>query len=478
MTFSTYLFLFLFLPLVLGGYFALSRAKNPLWQRLFLLTASLVFIGYAGFPNLLWLLASGAAAYLAARVLQDLPASHVTLKRVVFLCAILVQVGLLAYCKYYNFFAENLALLFRSDYHARSIFLPLGISFFTFQQLLLLIRVNKGEYRVGDVLTYALFLAFFPYRSSGPIVDYRQMEEQIQDAGRRTFDSTRFVRGLYLLVVGLAKKLILADTLAIFVNNGFPTDSIPALPAAWAVALSYTFQLYFDFSGYSDMACGVSLMLGFDLPQNFDSPYKSESCTVFWRRWHMTLGRALTHCVYIPLGGNRKGTARTCLNVFLVMAVSGIWHGASWTFILWGAIYGLIQALERVLMPYLERIPRAIRVCLTFLCVNFLWVLFRAPSLSSAVCLWRGMFNFQNLSLSSVAPLTLDGIVDLPDLAAILFVGGMLLVSFVAVFCFENAYRKAQELTLSRPLLAWLVFLFVLSFVHLSRLSTFIYVNF
>ena len=478
MTFSTYLFLFLFLPLTLGGYFALSRVKNPVWQRIFLLLSSLVFVGWAGVYHLVWMLCSAALAYLFARLLGRETEGRRNARRALFVLGVLLQIALLAFCKYYHFFGAYLNDFFFHSETVYRLILPLGISYYTFQQVMLLIRVYQGEVRVGDPLTYALFVSFFPYRASGPIVDYGTMTDQLADENRRRFSSERFSRGLYLLVVGLSKKLVLADTLAVFANNGYGAEGVLSLPVAWATALSYTFQLYFDFSGYSDMATGISLMLGFDLPQNFDSPYKSESCTAFWRRWHMTLGRALTTCVYIPLGGNRRGKARTCLNVFLVMIVSGIWHGEDLTFLLWGAIYGVIMVFERVSMPLLEKIPKALRVLGTFLAVNFLWVLFRAPDFASALNLYRGMFNFSSLSVSGFVSLTADGIVGLPAFAALALVVGMLAASFVTVFCFENAYRKAEGLVLTKKTLFWLVFLFVLSFVHLSRLSTFIYVNF
>ena len=272
MTFSTYLFLFLFLPLTLGGYFALSRVKNPVWQRIFLLLSSLVFVGWAGVYHLVWMLCSAALAYLFARLLGRETEGRRNARRALFVLGVLLQIALLAFCKYYHFFGAYLNDFFFHSETVYRLILPLGISYYTFQQVMLLIRVYQGEVRVGDPLTYALFVSFFPYRASGPIVDYGTMTDQLADENRRRFSSERFSRGLYLLVVGLSKKLVLADTLAVFANNGYGAEGVLSLPVAWATALSYTFQLYFDFSGYSDMATGISLMLGFDLPQNFDSP--------------------------------------------------------------------------------------------------------------------------------------------------------------------------------------------------------------
>lgn len=279
-------------------------------------------------------------------------------------------------------------------------------------------------------------------------------------------------------MIGLFKKIVIADTLAVFVNNGFGNTSALGLLPAWIISLSYTFQIYFDFSGYSDMAIGIGKMFNIDLPINFNSPYKSKSISEFWKRWHMTLGRALANYIYIPLGGNRKGKTRTYINLFITFLVSGLWHGAAWSFVLWGALHGLFSILDRVFNKFLIKFPPFLKTVWTFLIINFLWVLFRANSMTEAYGIYKGMFNINNLGLNQFASIVNDGIIGFPNAISIIIVAIMLSISLIITFKFENTIEKSKSFNFTAKTAAYVSILFVISVIHLSRVSPFIYFNF
>ena len=343
MVFSSYIFLFAFLPLVLLGYYLLSRLKYPIYQRLFLIGASLFFYGYFNPSYLLIIVLSIFVNYLLAACISGGKGRFQT---VCFWLGILFNVGLLGYFKYRDFFVENINALFHTSFLLKHIALPLGISFFTFQQLSFLVSIRKGEERLERFDDYCIFVLFFPQLVAGPIVLYSEMIPQFKDPRRRYWNWDNAAAGAYIFTVGLFKKTVIADTLALFVDTGFGATSL-GFCAAWATALSYTFQVYFDFSGYSDMAVGLGKLFNIDIPFNFRSPYQSESIGVFWRRWHITLSRALQSYVYFPLGGSREGKLKTYRNLLITFLVSGLWHGAAWTFVLWGGLGRLFQASLR-----------------------------------------------------------------------------------------------------------------------------------
>lgn len=263
--------------------------------------------------------------------------------------------------------------------------MPPGLSFFTFQQLWLLAEVYRGNFALGreERAGFLLYSFFFPTVTSGPILKpqgfFSQLRERIILAS-----AADFAAGLYALSLGMAKKVLLADPLGAVTANGWALGADRTAPAAWIVILGYTLQLYLDFSGYCDIAAGCARLLGFRLPVNFDSPYRARSVGEFWKRWHMTLTSFLRECVYFPLGGSRRGTARTCVNILIVYLISGLWHGTGWTFLVWGLLHGLAQAAERLWGRRLKFLPDAARWALTFLFVNLAWVFFQAPSLASA----------------------------------------------------------------------------------------------
>ena len=392
MLFSSYEFLFCFLPLVILIYFLLSRV-GAVVQRTFLVVASLYFYAYNNPKYLLLILASILINYLIAYVMQIGRKRIPQCAKIALCIGVIFNVVLIGYYKYYDFLIENINALTGMQFLLKQIVLPLGISFFTFQQLSFLISVYKEEERVGNLLDYALFISFFPQLIAGPIVLYSEIIPQLKDSARRYFNADNFAIGLYVFSIGLFKKTVISDALDGLVNSGYSADILHAA-GAWVTTLCYTLQIYFDFSGYSDMAVGLGKMFNIDIPENFRSPYKSASITEFWKRWHITLGRALGSYIYIPLGGNRKGEPRTCVNLLLTFFVSGLWHGASWTFVLWGVLHGVLRVGERIFHNVLEKIPRLLRVAGTFLTVNFLWVLFRAESFTQAARMYKSMFDF------------------------------------------------------------------------------------
>lgn len=331
MVFSSYIFIFAFLPLTLVIYFLLSKIANGIYQRVFLILSSLFFYGYQNSYYLFLILTSIVLNYLISYIMV----SRYKVSKAMLIIGVIFNVVLIGYFKYFNFFIDNVNYIFNTSFLVKKIMLPLGISFFTFQQLSFLISIYKGEHKPGNFKDYCLFVVFFPQLVAGPIVLYDEMIPQFEKEEIRFFNVENFSRGVYIFSIGLFKKAVVADTLAVFVNNGFAMKELGLLPA-WVTSLSYMMQLYFDFSGYCDMALGIGRMFNISLPVNFDSPYKSASIREFWRRWHITLGRALGSYVYRPLGGSRKGIARTCFNLILTFLVSGLWHGAEWTFVAWG----------------------------------------------------------------------------------------------------------------------------------------------
>lgn len=387
MAFNTYVFIFAFLPLFLLVYFLLGRAGLRVRKALIIL-GSAVFYLAGGWQSAAVLSASLAVNYALAILLRRKPG-----KRWPLVLGLLFNAGLLFGFKYLDFAAESFRFLTSGNPVRLNLWLPLGISFFTFQQIMYLVSVRRKdvEVRLPD---YLAFVLFFPKLIMGPLMEPKDFVSQLNDPALARADWGNLASGLKLFSLGLFRKALLADTFARAVEWGFVhgVASAAGEPAATSydlllVMLCYSFQIYFDFSGYSDMAMGVARMMNLELPLNFDSPYRAVSVRDFWHRWHMTLTSFLTKYIYYPLGGSRRGTVRTCANILLVFLISGLWHGASWTFVLWGLLHGLLQVLERLCEKGLKRIPAFLRWGMTFLSINLLWLLFRAESVRD----WLGM---------------------------------------------------------------------------------------
>lgn len=325
----------------------------------------------------------------------------VTSRRKLFLgLSLLINLGLLGYFKYADFFVENLNIFLGAlgikALVLPGVLLPIGISFFTFQSITYSVDVYRNIHRPFDQLKdYLLYILMFPQLIAGPIIRFHEIADQILDRSR--YDTTvNRLSGSYQFVLGLAKKVLLANTIGSGVDIVFnaPVDEISAM-AAWLGMIGYSMQIYFDFSGYSDMAIGLGRMMGFRFPENFNNPYVSRSITEFWRRWHITLGSWMKSYLYIPLGGNRAGSVRVYFNLWIVFIISGLWHGAAWTFLIWGAYHGLFLMLDKwFLLKYLGKVHPTIRTILTYLVVVFGWVLFRADSFDQALIMYQAMFDW------------------------------------------------------------------------------------
>lgn len=398
MGFNSFFYILVFLPLSIVGYFALNRIKKYTLANIFLLCISLWFIGYINVFYTLMICGSILVNYLFVVILRKVSVSR--FKKSILGIGILCNAASLLYFKYYNFFVENINTAFNTGLLTKDIILPLGISFYTFQQIAFLADAYRGENDNVGFLEYALYAAFFPHVVSGPIFLHNDIIEQFRDGSKRSPDYQNLSSGLYCFAVGLFKKVIIADTFANAVTWGFSNTCAMSSPDIFIVSLCYTFQLYFDFSGYCDMAIGTGRMFNIELPINFDSPYQAASIIDFWGRWHLTLTQFLREYIYFPLGGSKKGKIRTYVNIMIVFLISGIWHGANWTFIVWGLLNGLLNCLNRIFRKTWEKANVVFQWVMTFMIVDLLWLLFRADSLSQAVYLLKKMICMDSLSVS------------------------------------------------------------------------------
>lgn len=382
MVFSSMLFLWLFLPVTIIGYYLIrDRYRNIL-----LLMASLIFYAW-GEPVYIFLMIFSILVNWVAGLMIDRDPSH---KKLILLLDIAFNIGLLGYYKYSNFIIDSINNIFHTSLNHREIALPIGISFFTFQILSYIIDLYRGEYKAQkNVIRLALYISFFPQLIAGPIVKYRDINEQLQN---RKLSTEKMAAGVRRFMYGLSKKVIIANTLAKSVDQiyGLNKQDLTGW-MAWMAAIFYTLQIYYDFSGYSDMAIGLGKMFGFEFQENFLYPYTSFSIQDFWRKWHISLSSWFREYIYIPLGGNRKGEFRTYLNLSIVFFVTGLWHGAGVTFVLWGLYHGFFSILERLGLNKFWGKFKAIGHIYALLIVNFGWVLFRADTISQALSFMKRM---------------------------------------------------------------------------------------
>lgn len=401
MVFSSNIFLLFFLPIFLLAYFVTPER----FRNYTLLLFSLAFYAY-GAPDFLFvLIGSCVVNFYMVKWMEK--TSKPKAKKLICGLSVVLSLSLLLYFKYANFLVENLnailGFLHRPAVGWVKVALPIGISFFTFQSLTYAIDVYRGTTVSSRKLSdYVLYIMMFPQLIAGPIVRYNSVAQQIVS---RQSDLEDRMTGFYRFVIGLAKKVLISNVLAGIADEAFALNADLSTASAWLGMLSYTLQIYFDFSGYSDMAIGLGKMMGFRFPENFMNPYTSRSITEFWRRWHITLGTFMKEYLYIPLGGNRRGSGRTYLNLIIVFLCSGFWHGASWNFVIWGAYHGLFQIFERLGMAkVLDKMGKLPSVLLTFLIVNLGWVLFRADNLSQAFGFYKALFAFSSGSMLTLTP--------------------------------------------------------------------------
>jgi alginate O-acetyltransferase complex protein AlgI len=408
MLFNSYVFIFVFLPITAALFFALG-ARWPAMAAGWLALASLAFYAYWNPAYVALLLGSIAFNFAAGRYLM-VPTAPVN-RKLVLTVAVTINLGLLAYYKYANFFVDNVNELLGFDWTLAHVILPLGISFFTFTQVAFLVDAYRGQVREYNVIHYVLFVTYFPHLIAGPVLHHKEMMPQFSLPKTYRFSAENFAVGITLFIIGLAKKVLLADNIAVYVSPVFDAAAHGqslTFVEAWGGALAYTLQLYFDFSGYSDMAIGLSRLFGIRLPLNFDSPYKSPDIIEFWRRWHMTLSRFLRDYLYIPLGGNRFGNARRYSNLLITMLLGGLWHGAGWTYVIWGGLHGVYLIINHGWLALRTRsavslapgpMRSSLSVLLTFTAVVIAWVFFRAESCSAAMRVLEGMAGVNGLVL-------------------------------------------------------------------------------
>jgi alginate O-acetyltransferase complex protein AlgI len=409
MLFNSYGFIFLFLPIVLLGFFLLARVHH-VYAAALLAISSLFFYGYWNPAYVGLLLGSIICNYAFGMWIAKAGVQHAaTRKKRLLVFAIAANLLLLGYFKYANFFLSSANSLAGSHLSLGDIILPLGISFFTFTQIAFLVDTYQGKVKEYNFVHYALFVTYFPHLIAGPVLHHKDMMPQFAHASTYHINWNNIATGLLLFTLGLCKKTLWADAIAPFataifngVQLGMTIDTLPTIYEAWSGALAYTLQIYFDFSGYTDMALGIALMFNIRLPINFNSPYKSTSIIEFWRRWHITLSTFLRDYLYIPLGGNRRGKLRRYFNLITTMLLGGLWHGAGWTFVIWGALHGAYLVInnfwrELVVERFLRRVPGWMGTLaggfLTFIAVVAAWVVFRAGNMAQALVILKAMFG-------------------------------------------------------------------------------------
>lgn len=482
MLFNSYEFIFLFLPITLILYFWLNRyGKNKL-AKVWLVIASLYFYSYLNRMYLILIGISIGINFIVGRRLSN-DKVNILERRLLLIFGVVFNLGILGYFKYYDFFISNINTIFGTHIGLIKVMLPLGISFFTFQQLSFVIDMYKRYNIIYDFLDYCLFVTFFPQLIAGPIVLPTEMLPQFETEENKRVNWENMNRGLYIFSIGLAKKVIIADTIANFANAGFDMMDKLNFVEAWLTSVSYTLQLYFDFSGYCDMAMGIALMFNIVLPANFNSPYKSTNIQEFWKKWHMTLGRFMTNYLYIPLGGNRKGELKTLRNLFIVFLASGIWHGAGWNFIIWGGLHGICILIHRVWKNSGRKLNKLVGWFITMNLVNIFWVFFRATTVSDAMKVIKGMFDIESLLKILSNP---GQILEMTKVYRDLSQGGLglkinliiLLSSMLVILFNENSLIKSKNLKFKFINSVELVLYFWSGVFLMTRVSEFLYFNF
>lgn len=468
MVFSSHIFIFYFLPLVFLFYSSVSsKLKNHV-----LLVSSLFFYGW-GAPKFLFLLVF--MAYVDFWIANRIVVMKEKAFTLVFI-GVALNVFMLFYFKYFNFFVENTLQIVGAGETWSKVILPIGISFVTFQKISYLVDVYRGTNGPqSSFKEYLLFVVLFPQLIAGPIVRYKDVADQLQN--RKGNESVKDVfEGLFIFIIGLAKKVLLANVFGGFVNEVFASGIVGlSTTDAWLGMVAYSFQIYFDFSGYSDMAIGLGRMFGFKFLENFSWPYLSGSITEFWKRWHMTLGGFFKDYLYIPLGGNRNGVKRAYVNLTLVFLISGLWHGASWNFVLWGIYHGLFLVIDRLfLLNVLKKLPKLIRVLFSYFLVVVGWVLFKFDTLTEIGDVFNVMFNFENFNLTVLCSNRLI-------ILFVLVVGVTVLAGVKKVEqLFLNSYKESESMavTIFKGIAIFVLFIICVGELSLSGFNPFIYFKF
>lgn len=476
MQFNSWLFLFLFLPIVLLGYFLLNKYTSKRVATYFLILGNLFFYGYSSINATVYFIFCIFCNYIIAKKLL------LHKNKFLFVTGLIFNLGALGILKYFNFFITSLNSIFQTDFNLVTLFLPMGLSFFTFQFIALLYDCYKGKIEHLSFTKYVLFSSFFPKIVQGPIMLYQTFDVQYNLETKEKFNSQNFSKGLYALSIGFGKKILIADVLALFVNPGF-TDKYTSYNSTMLILLmlSYTLQIYFDFSAYTDMARGISFMFNIELPQNFNSPYKATSINAFWKRWHMSLTNFFTRYLYIPLGGNRKGEFLTYVNVLIVFTLSGLWHGANYTFIIWGLLHGIASVIERK-WNFTKHLHVVLQWAYTFLFTNIAWLFFRSTTISQALQILRGIARcdfsgIDNTALSVMILPEIQILFDIFNLEAFLRLCPLIFI-FVLLLLVLQGKNTDEQLTDFKPTNFKVCFVIILmswSILSFGTKMTFIY---
>lgn len=473
MLFNSYEFIFAFLPITLLIYYLLAGKLSNKSAKYFLILSSIFFYSYWDIRNLPILLAAIAVNFFVGRKIVAIKSRFWLVTGITF------NLLLLAYYKYADFFLDNANTLFGASFTHLNIVLPLGISFFTFTQTAYLIDAYRGETKTYSKSDYLLFVTIFPHLIAGPIIYHKDMIPQFSEKERYTFNFDNFARGITWFVIGLFKKVVIADWMSNIANVVFGHSEHLSILEAWGGSLAYTLQLYFDFSGYSEMAIGIALMLNYNLPINFNAPYKAYSIIDFWKRWHITLSTFLKNYLYIPMGGNRNG--HHMRNIMATMLLGGLWHGAGWTFVIWGGIHGVCICINHLWRKTKIKLPKIISWLLTFNVVNLAWIFFRADSFEQAFNIIRAMGDLSSFCYpysKSVANL-LPGINFSHNFLFssndILWIIAFLLCSII-YYSMEEWMEKYFKPKFGIAFVMAIAFVYTLSQLH--KMSTFLYFQF
>lgn len=511
MLFNSYIFVFLFFPICLAGYYGLLHLKKAQGAKNFLTAMSFWLYGYFNLSYLLIMVCSIGVNYLFHLILSG-GALSARRRRAVLWSAVTVNLGVLFYFKYFDFFIDTCNAVFGTGFALRHILLPLGISFFTFQQISFVVDTYRGEVRRAGLVDYALFVSFFPQLIAGPIVNHGEMMPQFDGMGKRGVAWEQAAQGAALFVLGLAKKVLVADVFGAGADYGYGNLEMLGRMDAALVILFYALQLYFDFSGYCDMARGIGKMLGIEIPVNFNAPYQAVNIIDFWKRWHITLNRFFTGYVYIPLGGNRRGQARMYLNLMLVFVLSGLWHGAGWNYLVWGAMHGVLYVATRFWLRNVKpkvtgtnmtdvsvknrdigsRIGHGIMTgvsrVLLFIYVSIAWVYFRAQDIAQAnrmlFCAFQGEIRKISMDLAEcfqvdefwyvIKVLRLDN----KPYSRYILMWAFLAAGIYLAMIGRNAAERAERIRYGAGSAVVFAVLTVWCVLAFSGVSTFLYFNF
>jgi len=488
MLFNSYEFIFFFLPLSFLIYFYLNKKRLTVAAKGWLVFSSLFFYSWWNIIYLPLILASILFNYAIGTALLNRTSfnEEKISKKIILTFGIFSNILLLGYFKYSDFFIENINVVLGTEFSLFHLALPLAISFFTFQQISYLVDSYREETKEYDFLNYTLFVTFFPQLIAGPIVHHKEMMPQFASRKAKIINYKNISMGLFIFSMGFFKKVIIADYFAVYATSGFDVATTLNFLEAWITSLSYTLQLYFDFSGYTDMAIGVALLFNIKLPTNFNSPYKSTSIQEFWRRWHITLSRFLRDYIYIPLGGNRNGQWAMYGNLMITFIIGGIWHGAGWTFVFWGFLHGLALIIHRIWKGFGFKLYGWIAWFITFNFINISWVFFRAKEWDDALKVLNGMIGNTGIAL----PFFLQNKLKFLESYGVTFIDFLskidasfqtiiwLVITFSVVLLSSNSMEKLENFRLNYKTLFFTLILFLGAILSLNKVSEFLYFNF